>query len=213
MVGRLCLGRRLPFALIAVALLCGPQVVSAAPLSVATRLSNFQFDGDEVDYSPDLKDLVPRSDNSTAAAPAAGDAGGDLQVALFVDDDADVLRVAFNTFGSVPPMLKASESELLKDSIQAIGGGNLQFIADTSAVSGPVVRRYRAAEIYMTVAGLDIEDWLRGYDGPDASARYSFLEIAEDLAGSELAPGVPVPPTLVLFLATGLAVLLTRRRG
>jgi hypothetical protein len=203
----------LPFALIAVALLCGPQVVSAAPLSIATMLSNFQFAGDEVDYSPDLKDLVLRWDNSSSAAPAAGNAGGDIQIALFVDDDADVLRVAFNTFGSLPPMLRASESELLKDSIQTMEGRSLQFIADTSAVSGPLARRYRAAELYMTVAGLDIEDWLRGYVGPDVSAKYSFLQIAEDLAGSELAPEVPVPPTLFLFLATGLAVLMTRRRG
>lgn len=211
MVGRLCLGWRLPFALIAVAWLCGPQVVSAAPLSVASMLSNFQFDGDAVDYSPDLKDLVLRSDSTGTAPPAASEAGRDLQVALFVDDDADVLRVAFNTFGSLPPMLRASESELLKDSIQTMEGGSLQFIADTSAVSGPLARRFRAAEIYMTVAGLDVEDWLRGYAGPEASAKYSFLEAAEGLAGRELAPGMPAPPTLLLFLATGIALLLTRR--
>jgi hypothetical protein len=213
MVGKLFLGRRLPFALIAVALLCGPQVVSAAPLRVASMLSNFQFDGDAVDYSPDLKDLVLRSDSTGTVPPAANDAGRDLQVALFVDDDADVLRVAFNTFGSLPPMLRASESELLKDSIQTMEGGNLQFIADTSAVSGPLARRYRAAAIYMTVAGLDVEDWLRGYAGPEASAKYNFLEAAEGLAGRELAPGMPAPPTLFLFLATGIALLLTRRRG
>ena len=213
MVGRLGLGRRLPFALIAVALLCGPKVVSAAPLSIASMLSNFQFDGDAVDYSPDLKDLLLSSDSASTVPPAANDAGRDLQVALFVDDDADVLRVAFNTFGSLPPMLRASESELLKDSIQTMEGGNLQFIADGSAVSGALARRFRAAEIYMTVAGLDIEDWLRGYATPGSPSTYSFLETAEGLAGNELAPGMPAPPTLFLPLASGIALRLTHRRG
>ena len=71
MVGRLCLGWRLPFALIAVALLCGPQVVSAAPLSIASMLSNFQFDGDAVDYSPDLKDLFVSSDSRQHRSPGS----------------------------------------------------------------------------------------------------------------------------------------------
>ncbi|HSQ08593.1 MAG TPA: hypothetical protein VLM84_13025 [Chromatiaceae bacterium] len=189
----------MPFALIAVALLCGPQVVSAAPLSIATMLSNFQFAGDEVDYSPDLKDLVLRWDNSSSAAPATGDAGRDIQIALFVDDDADVLRVAFNTFGSLPPMLRASESELLKDSIQTMEGRSLQFIADTSAVSGPLARRYRAAELYMTVAGLDSRTGCAAMSAPTYRPSTAFSKSRRTWPGANWRQRCLCPPPCSSF--------------
>ena len=37
---------------------------------------------------------------------------------------------------------------------------------------------------------------------PAPRATYSFLETAEGLAGNELAPGMPAPPTLFLLLAS-----------
>jgi hypothetical protein len=223
MVNRLCSGWRSPLMLIAAALVCGPPVASAATLSVETMLADFHFDGVQVDYNPDLRDLVVRFDSPQvtfsatdgSTPPESYDTRNNLQAALFLDDKdyGDVLRVAFNTFGSLPAVLEASESQLLKDSALAVGGGTLQFIVDTNTVAGPLASRYRDAAIYMTVAGLNVEDWLNGYGAPGSPATYSFINAAEDVAGNGLTPAVPVPPTLFLFLAAGIPLMLTRRRG
>ena len=219
---RPCPGWRLPLTLIAATLLCGPRLAAAATLSIETLLAERRLDGIQFDYNPGLDALfagfdnpnITRSGTDLTVATETRDVSSSPQSALFLNDDdyGDVLRIAFNTFGSLQAVLGASPGNLLKNFALVMGGNNLRFIVDTNSVSGPLASRYRDANIYMTVAGLDAQDWLRGYD-PSSRARYDFLSAAEDVASAGLAPAVPVPPTLLLFLAASIPLLLTRRRG
>lgn len=219
---RPCSGWRLPLTLIATTLLCGPRLAAAATLSIETLLAERRLDGIQVDYNPGLEALFVSFDNPNSTlsdtdltvVPETHDVRNSPQSALFLNDEdyGDVLRIAFNTFGSLQAVLGASSGNLLRSSALMMGGNNLRFIVDTNSVAGPLASRYRDANIYMTVAGLDAQDWLRGYD-PSSRARYDFLSAAEDVANAGLAPAVPVPTTLLLFLAASIPLLLTRRRG
>lgn len=206
---------------LAASLLLAVGPAGAGTLSIENALVDFQFNGANVDYNPDPDKIFLTSDNArvtfatkdNVAAPGTYRSGDGLQSALFLDAThfGDLMRIPFNTFGSLSTVEGASPTDLIQDSAQAMGGKNLQFIVDAAPVSGSLASRFRDARIYATVAGLSAEDWLRPY-GDSRVVRVDFLTAANEVAGGALAPAVPVPPTFFLFLAAGLPLYLTRRR-
>lgn len=222
MVDRSSSGRWQPSAWLVAGLAFVALSVHAGTVSVENVIANFQFEGANVDYNPDPDKVFVTFDNpqvtlSTAdnsAAPETYRSANGLQSALFLDSSSlgDLLRVSFNTFGSLPPVEGASPVDLIQGSALAMGGKNLQFIVDTAPVPGSLASRFRDARVYTTVAGLSLEDWLRPYSDPQV-VKFDFLAAASEVAGDVLTPATPIPTTLLLFLAAGIPLVLMRRRG
>jgi hypothetical protein len=179
---------------------------------------NFQFEGANVDYDPDPAKVFATFDNPqvtvSTTVPETYTSASGLQGALFLDVSSfgDLLRIPFNVFGSLPPIEGAALIDLIQGSALAMGGDNLQFIVDTAPISGSLATRVRDARVYTTAAGVNLEDWLRPYGDPRI-VQFDFLTAANEVAGDVLMPAAPVPPTLFLFLAAGIPLILTRRRA
>lgn len=194
--------------------------VGAKTLSIENILLDFQFDGASVDYNPAPDKVFVTFDNPRAtlsttdasAEPETYQGTNVLHSALFLSEKAagDLLRVSFNTFGSLPSMDGQSLTDLAQTSADAMGSRSLQFIIDAAPIPGSLASRFRDAGIFATAAGISVEDWVRPYTDPHA-AKGSFLsaelgETARDSAAT------PVPSTVLLFLAAGLSRLALRRR-
>ena len=154
----------------------------AAPAGLLTTretLADFRFAGDQVDYDPDPKTLIPARDSPLAfivTDPALGLGAtqsihdplrGSLHI-LMKDSNYGAFEGApFNVFSSLPPLGRPPEAVLLGDSIKALKPDSkpsaLDFLNDHDRLTGPLASRYRGAGIFMLVWGLDDESWVRGF--------------------------------------------------
>jgi hypothetical protein len=196
---------------LAVALLCATWIAHAGTLSVADLVVDFRFVGARIDYDPDparvLETLGGRTDGESH-----GLADG-VRGAGFLDSSGhgDLIRMPFNTFGSLPKAEGVASSDLVQSATSALGGEPLEVIFDSTPLPGALASRLRDARIYATAAGVSLADWLPPYGEP-AEARFDFLTAANELAADGMLPAMPAPPTLLLVLVAGLALLVMRRR-
>lgn len=151
----------------------------AGLLTTRETLADFRFAGDQIDYDPDPKTLVPARDGPlafTVTEPALGLGAtqsvhdplrGSLHILMKDSNYGAFEGAAFDVFGSLPPLGRSGETVLLQDSIKALKPdskpGALDFLNDHDRLTGPLVSRYRGVGIFMLVWGLDDQTWTQGF--------------------------------------------------
>ena len=166
---------------------------TAGLLTTEETLADFQFAGDQVDYRPDPRTLLPARDSPlafTMTEPALGVAAsqglhdplrGSLHLTMKACNYGDFEGAPFNVFGSLPPLSRMTEPALLAGSIAALRPdskpSSLDFLNEHDRLTGPLASRYRGVGIFMLVYGIEDETWVRGF--ADGAATMELLMVEE----------------------------------
>jgi hypothetical protein len=219
--------RALAGLLAALALTAAPPLC-AGLLTTERTVANFSFKHGTVDYRPEpgQLDLVggdasALSTRLSGLARRADNALDPLSGALHLDDKhddfGDISRIDFDLFGSLQSAESLPSGELLSASVETLGkdskGGGFYRLIDQKPIAGTLASQYRAAGIFMLVAGVDDATWVAGYK--DAASTNQLLDLEDAVANGTAPPGtvLPVPlPGGLWLLAAGLPWLIGRRR-
>jgi hypothetical protein len=196
--------------------LLGAQSALARHVVTIEALGNFDFEGDQVVYEPDLNDLtispqwpfqIVESEADTLSSSGNGD------VVLYLSEDTtDSLEDSVTKSFSV--VSTATSTELLNEPLESmrVSGreGRFDFLLKEVAVTGDIASQYADAGVYFKVVGLNNSDW-------QAISRTLALAGRErggsiGLANGGASPAIPVPGTLALLLAAAVPLVVARRR-
>lgn len=203
---------------------------AAGFLSTASALPNFHFRGGQIVYDVgDIRFKLADEEGGPVVSEGGPGSTGDggqtwvdpLRGSVYLDpqqeSSGDVARIRVGLFGGVPAASTRTVSERLQDGLDAVvvdtHGDALSYLADDRAVNGPLIGRMQSAGVFVTIPGVNLEVWVAGYQ--DGAPAQRLLEIEDAVRVGDLPPealAIPLPGTLLLFLA-GVPLLAVLRRS